>query len=287
MAKMFFTLQETAEQLSVNEEQVKEYGSSGKLQIFKDRDRMMFKRDQVEELAKSLGGTGSEMAISLQGSGETEAVKSSDSHGPDEDANQASDAGEVSGIDVFEADEIEAADPGAQTQVAEPSDGDDELVLESVGSGSGLLDLTRESDDTSLGAELLDEILPGDSGADTKVASMPGGSEVGSALGTGAGAPGQDVAGGETPVGLPLSYGAEPYDPAGSGLSVGFLLIAMVCLVTALIVAVSAVYDVNSKLTGVLAKDTGSVFMYMGIGVVAALIFGIVGFLIGRSREGA
>jgi len=31
-----------------------------------------------------------------------------------------------------------------------------------VGSGSGILDLTRESDDTSLGAELLDEIYSGE-----------------------------------------------------------------------------------------------------------------------------
>ena len=36
----------------------------------------------------------------------------------------------------------------------------DQINLEGVGSGSGLLDLTRESDDTSLGAELLDEISP-------------------------------------------------------------------------------------------------------------------------------
>jgi hypothetical protein len=36
----------------------------------------------------------------------------------------------------------------------------DQLNLDGVGSGSALLDLTRESDDTSLGAELLDEIAP-------------------------------------------------------------------------------------------------------------------------------
>ena len=48
-------------------------------------------------------------------------------------------------------------DDSAETRVAEALD--EELSLESVGSGSGLLDLTRESDDTSLGAELLDEVL--------------------------------------------------------------------------------------------------------------------------------
>jgi hypothetical protein len=50
------------------------------------------------------------------------------------------------------------ADPMAQTSIG--SGIQDQINLEGVGSGSGLLDLTRESDDTSLGAELLDEISP-------------------------------------------------------------------------------------------------------------------------------
>jgi len=47
----------------------------------------------------------------------------------------------------------------AETVMAADSD---PLGIEGTGSGSGLLDLTRESDDTSLGAELLDEIAPAD-----------------------------------------------------------------------------------------------------------------------------
>ena len=39
----------------------------------------------------------------------------------------------------------------------------------------GLLDLTREADDTSLGAELLDEIYPGDDDAVTSTARPPRG----------------------------------------------------------------------------------------------------------------
>ncbi len=64
----------------------------------------------------------------------------------------------ASGINVFNPDEVEHADPGAQTAVNPAIS--DQVNLEGVGSGSGLLDLTRESDDTSLGAELLDEITP-------------------------------------------------------------------------------------------------------------------------------
>ena len=60
--------------------------------------------------------------------------------------------------------------------------GDDgvELGLETVGSGSGLLDLTRESEETALGAELIEQVYsgegesaPGRSGLFDAVASDP------------------------------------------------------------------------------------------------------------------
>jgi hypothetical protein len=60
------------------------------------------------------------------------------------------------GISVFDDDELNIeTDPMGETRI---SSGVDEL--EAVGSGSGLLDITQESDDTSLGAELLDVISP-------------------------------------------------------------------------------------------------------------------------------
>lgn len=63
------------------------------------------------------------------------------------------------GISVFDEEDLgESADPMAKTLLTGSAAGG--TGLEGVGSGSGLLDLTRESDDTSLGAELLDEIYP-------------------------------------------------------------------------------------------------------------------------------
>ncbi|MDO8631421.1 MAG: helix-turn-helix domain-containing protein [Phycisphaerales bacterium] len=63
------------------------------------------------------------------------------------------------GMNVFDDDELdEHVDPLAQTAVSDVAG----LGLEGVGSGSGILDLTRESDDTSLGADLLEEISTGD-----------------------------------------------------------------------------------------------------------------------------
>jgi hypothetical protein len=67
------------------------------------------------------------------------------------------------GISVFDDDDLEiAADPMAKTLM---TGADEHLGLDGSGGGSGLLDLTRESDDTSLGAELLEGIDMGDTGA--------------------------------------------------------------------------------------------------------------------------
>src|SRR5882672_1925363 len=69
-----------------------------------------------------------------------------------------SSGGSRAGITVFDVDDSQKVDPSAQTAI-NPSV-QDQINLEGVGSGSGLLDLTRESDDTSLGA-VFDELTPG------------------------------------------------------------------------------------------------------------------------------
>ena len=57
MAKMFYSLEETAQQLGISIDQVKSLGANGDLQVFRDRDKMMFKRDQVDSLAEERGDT--------------------------------------------------------------------------------------------------------------------------------------------------------------------------------------------------------------------------------------
>lgn len=80
----------------------------------------------------------------------------------------AADAGKK-GISVFDEDELQIdADPMGETRI---SAGIDEL--EAVGSGSGLLDITQESDDTSLGAALLDVISPTEVAGETAAESEP------------------------------------------------------------------------------------------------------------------
>jgi len=103
-----------------------------------------------------LGLSGSSI-ISLEPTGEEEAP-------PVKKKPPAAPAGTgKTGISVFDDDELQIdADPMGETRI---SGGIDEL--ETVGSGSGLLDITQESDDTSLGAALLDVISPTEA-ADTE-----------------------------------------------------------------------------------------------------------------------
>ncbi len=194
MAKMFYTLDETKAALKLSEEQIKQLTRDGKLREFRDGPRLMFKADQVEAVKAEASIAGSDqiklagdtgVAFGLAESAGPAAANEPAPRAPIEDSGLAVDLGlsgsvggvpspargsglsgsglsnsqgSRSGVNVFGADELPPVDPSAQTEISAAIN--DQVSLESVGSGSGLLDLTRESDDTSLGAELLDEIAP-------------------------------------------------------------------------------------------------------------------------------
>lgn len=312
MAKMFYTLSEAAEALGVGEEEVKQMASAGKLQQFRDRDKLMFKRDQVDNVAMSAKEDTDIGEIELEDAGistgsialddgggmstgeiptATDADKVSLSDDLPGSKNKSEDSRMATGISVFDAGEIDEADPMTQTVVT-PMDDEEELALESVGSGSGLLDLTQESDDTSLGAELLDEIYPGGEGSDLKLespASSSGVFEPGAAAYEGSSASGLEyhtAAAGET---VYVEAVDEP-DPAGNGLGIGMMWVGFGVLITGMYVALSAVMGKPILLTRGMAGEGGpddKTLMYVAAGWLGgAIIFGLVGFLIGKSMKG-
>jgi len=157
--KMYYTEEEAAERLGVNAEELANYVRDDKLRVFQDGARKMFKTDEVDALAGPAIGADESGEIEL-----TPADTASDTTSLSE-ADKAPAAGgkddtvvTPEGISIFDDEdlEIEAADPMAKTQIAPTLE--DQIALDGVGSGSGLLDLTRESDDTSLGAEVLEHI---------------------------------------------------------------------------------------------------------------------------------
>ena len=157
--------------------------------------------------------------------------------------------------------------------------------LETIGSGSGLLDLTKESDESTIGAALLDEVVEGD---DTDMGAM-GASAIFADAGV-SGVAGADDAF-EAPVaavggGLSLAAAAvslpETVDGGGSGLTVGLMVGAMASLVVSSLVLVPMTLGASSQLAGTIASD---IWMWVGALAGGTVFCGIVGFFIGRQLE--
>jgi len=158
--KIYYNEGETAQKLGIPISELAKLVRDDKLRVFQDGSRKMYKVDEVDKLAGAGGATTAddvEIALRPAESSSLGTVTLSDAD--DTIASGKEDTViTAEGISIFDEEdlEIEAADPMAKTQIAPSLD--DQVAIEGVGSGSGLLDLTRESDDTSLGAEVLDHI---------------------------------------------------------------------------------------------------------------------------------
>lgn len=257
MAKMFYTLDEAAQRLGKSPGEVKEMAQSGQIQEFRDRDKLMFKVEQIDLLASGDEPIGIDQELSGLDTGASGS------------ALGLVDSREDTGISVFDTGHGEAKGDAGDTQVTEAIE--DELSLESVGSGSGLLDLTRESDDTSLGAELLEEVYSSEEQVDVPAHA--------SGL--------FEAAGAESPgnIGAPLAAGpvlVEVYDGAGSGLGAGFMIGALAALViTGLIIAV----ELGGASSGLASQMSGNIMMWGGGLAVVVLVLGLIGWFIGKASE--
>jgi hypothetical protein len=158
----------------------------------------------------------------------------------------------------------------------------DQISLEGTGSGSGLLDLTRESDDTSLGAELLDEIAPTGTKRGTKAGTgAMSGSAGGSAAGTAAGgtAIAPAIGRGGRVAGEPIFVErADPMAPLFGGAALG----AAVMLIFGCFALISAILDTRPGLLDQISNLTrSSGLITAGIGLGLVLVFAVVGKVLG------
>lgn len=301
---MFYTLEEAAQRLKKTADQVRDMANKGQIQEFRDRDKLMFKVEQIDLLAApeagdeeielsgdlagdsgaipladsgplDLAASGSGLALAPEGSSILP-IAGAGKSAPAKPASGVESPKERSGISVFDVDDLETADPSAVTQVTDGGLGSfDDATLESVGSGSGLLDLTRESDDTSLGAAaLLDEIHQSDENAATQ--ETVGASGLFEASGAES-----DEAGAGALAGAGVAMvAAEPYDGAGSGLVGGLALGATAA--GALGLAVAMLGALGAPLKGLLGTISSN--MLIAVAAVAAItvLGGVLGFVIGR-----
>jgi len=257
MGKMYYTEEEAAQKLGIGAEELNTYVRDSKLRVFQDGPKRMFRVDEVDEL------TGGEEEIELAPTDDAVSLSEAETvqEQPKEDTVITAE-----GISIFDDEdlEIEAADPMAKTQIA-PSI-EDQISLEGVGSGSGLLDLTRESDDTSLGAEVLDHIDLEGEGAVAPVSS----SSVASVAGMSA----ESV---EMVGSVPTFI--EAVDASGGlfgGIIVG-------CAVLAALLGAVALSSFSMTPPNYIRSLKGNLTIVLGASVVIVLVGAVLGWLFGKA----
>jgi len=158
-------------------------------------------------------------------------------------------------------------DPSAQTAINPAIS--DQLNVEGMGSGSGLLDLTRESDNTSLGA-VLDEIPGGARAGDTigqTTAGMPSGlGQVSHSAGPSRG---------NAPTYVEVKDGLSPALGGAALFTAAFALLGLLALG-------GGVLDVRPALVEKLADQSLIIISLIGIGL--AVVGFVGGLVIGKVR---
>lgn len=289
MAKMFYDLSEAAAKLGKTETDVREMAMKGEIQEFRDGDKLIFKVDQIDLLAGDDDVDAADMSsmIPLADTGMGTSIGANAGTGSgfdlggdfgEESSAGSADAGSKTGISVFDVDDTEEADPAAQTQMSDIGSGG--LSIESLGSGSGLMDLTRESDDTSLGAEgLLDDIYADDptgGGGFSETSEMSSADESGLFEG------GEDTGGGlEADVPAAAMVAAEPYDGMWSGIAGGLMLGMILALLGGMIVMIMTIVMQDAPAM-ILDPIDGNIMIVMGGLAGVAVVGAVVGMVLGK-----
>lgn len=288
MAKMFYTLEEAAARLGMSEGEVQSLGESGQLQEFRDRDRLMFKRDQVDLLAgDEVGDEIDEIRLAESAEFEPLSLSSSGSGSAFNTPAEQSKSGE-SGISIFDPDES-AADANADTLITGAAMSPADLAADASSSGSGLAQLALESDDTSLGSDLLSEL----GGSDDTGAAMGSAAGLGSASGSAIGAAsalGDSNAGSlfeggsaEPDFGAQQAQAAllpmgEPYDGPWSGIA-GGAAVAMIVMLVLGLAAMILGFSGSGASAMLVGFTSTTLLIVLGGGIALVLLFAAVGWM--------
>ncbi|MEW6249965.1 MAG: helix-turn-helix domain-containing protein [Planctomycetota bacterium] len=298
-AKPFYSLDEVCARLGKSQDAIKAMVREGALREFRDAGKVFFKAEDIEKLAAPAGGSAAsdtgeillEPVAELPVSDHDSALPGlADSGGgtsiigleplPDEEEPKKKQKEDTvitkSGIGVFDDDELEIdADPMAKTQITTGAT-DDQVSLEGAGSGSGLLDLAREADDTALGADLLDEIYPGEEEA-APAEELP--ARVPAAAAAEAEAPPALEAAETGEVVIPVMVAAgDPAEGIFSGLLVGGLIVMILAFTS----AAALLQGFVPKFITTLGQ--GTYFYYLlGGSLLVAVISVLVGWFVGKA----
>lgn len=271
MAKMFYSLEEAAAKLGKSVADVQAMADRRELEVFRDRDRTLFKAEQVDLLAGGRGGDD----IKLADSGELEAISLASSGSG---SAMSVDAKEQTGVSIFDlaGDSTDDGDPSAVTRIQQsPS-----ILSQDPGkSGSGLLDLTRgDIDETALGLTNLEAAYSGSGSADqSAIGSMAPEAAIGGG-GLFEGSSSENAGVVMTPA-MAAAF-AEPYDGPGSGLVGGLMLGSIVALT---LTSFGLIVAMTGTGAGPILQMMGdNLWAFVGGFLGFALVAGIIGFLIGK-----
>jgi excisionase family DNA binding protein len=269
MAKMYYTEQEAADRLGLSSDQLLEKVRAGDLHAYADGSNRMFKVVEVDQIADAKPvSSESDIQLSpveMSGTHTPVSLADTEDHAAVSSVDTKSDTVVTSeGISIFEDEDLalQEADPMAKTQIAPSLD--EGMGLEGMSSGgSGLLDLTREGDDTSLGSEVLDHI-------DMESGEMPSVESVSQGLKA------------EIAAAAPAAVAITEYQPVYDPAVPMFTGMAAAGAIIAVLLGMVAV--------GILAGKTSPVATALGakVGIVAAAAFGLaivttlIGFAVGK-----
>jgi excisionase family DNA binding protein len=284
MAGMFYSLKEVAEKLGKTEQEVREIVRKGRLREFRDGPNLLFKVDEVEALLSDTSIMASQEApVESPQAGEDEISLAPEPAEPPagESGLTGADTAMVDeGINVLgetDSDYQLAGDTLGETKAASDAteasmeEIEEDVNLDTFGSGSGLLDLSLQADDTSLGG-ILDEIYTPEAGAGEQPAEA-------SAVEVAAQAeemlPGEEIAGPQ-PVPLAPAAALAYAEPEPDPLSNAFGIMLFLPLLVIIYTAVVTVGGFNDVMPGFLKGTQGMIWYIMGgVAVAAGLIVGI------------
>ena len=310
MAGMFFSIQEVAAKLGKSEDEVRQIVKSGRLREFRDGPNLLFKVDEVNALLSDTSFTGVKptppaekpAAPKSEEAEAEEILLAPDTPAKDEEL-QLTDAdtqiveegikvlGDTDSLskegseETFKGSGSGSGTPGKEASLEEI---EKDVSLDTFGSGSGLLDLSLQTDDTSLGG-ILDEIYtPGAAGegkapAAAEPAAAPESAE-GSAMEIAAEADQMQFPEPQAP--SPALAGAMAYgEPAPDAMSSALGVMLFIPLAAVIYTAMVAVAGFSNLNPAILKMSQGFIW-YIVIGMaVASLLIMAIGATMGGEKK--
>ena len=298
MAGMFYSIQEVAAKLGKSEDEVRQIVKSGRLREFRDGPNLLFMVDEVNSLLSDTSFTGvkpadEKPAAPKDAEAEAEEILlAPDTPIKEGEELQLTDAdtqiveegikvlGDTDSVGKEGSDETfkglgeTPASPGKEASLEEI---EKDVSLDTFGSGSGLLDLSLQADDTSLGG-ILDEIYTPGAGGEGKApaeAEQSAEAAAGSAMEIAAEADQMQFPEPQAPA--PALAGAIVYgEPAPDAMSNALGVMLFIPIVAVIYTALVAVAGFSNVTPAILKLSQGFIwYIVIGLAVASGIIMAV------------